>query len=61
MLAYLLTDEAYAVVITRDNQPGDASRSNWYYLGAGLTLVVLAGLHRSGHLPVGLASPKTGR
>ena len=38
VLAYLLTDEAYAVVITRYNQPGDASRKHWYYLGAGLTL-----------------------
>lgn len=37
-LAYLLTDEAYAVVITHYNQPGDASRKHWYFLGAGLTL-----------------------
>jgi 4-azaleucine resistance transporter AzlC len=38
VLAYLLTDEAYAVVITNYNQPGDASRKHWYFLGAGLTL-----------------------
>lgn len=38
VLAYLLTDEAYAVIITHYNQPGDASRKHWYYLGAGLTL-----------------------
>lgn len=38
VLAYLLTDEAYAVVITHYNQPGDASRKHWYFLGAGLTL-----------------------
>jgi 4-azaleucine resistance transporter AzlC len=38
LLAYLLTDEAYAVVITHYNQPDDASRKHWYFLGAGLTL-----------------------
>jgi predicted branched-subunit amino acid permease len=38
VLAYLLTDEAYAVVITHYNQPGVASRKHWYFLGAGLTL-----------------------
>lgn len=38
VLAYLLTDEAYVVVITHYNQPGDASRKHWYFLGAGLTL-----------------------
>jgi 4-azaleucine resistance transporter AzlC len=38
LLAYLLTDEAYAVVITHYNKPGDASRKHWYFLGAGLTL-----------------------
>jgi 4-azaleucine resistance transporter AzlC len=38
VLAYLLTDEAYAVVITRYNKPDDPSRKHWYFLGAGLTL-----------------------
>jgi len=38
VLAYLLTDEAYAVVISYYNRGGDASRKHWYYLGAGLTL-----------------------
>jgi 4-azaleucine resistance transporter AzlC len=37
-LAYLLTDEAYAVVITHYHQPGEATRKHWYFLGAGLTL-----------------------
>ncbi|MGB8646892.1 MAG: AzlC family ABC transporter permease [Anaerolineae bacterium] len=39
LLAYLLTDEAYAVVITRyrtTRTPG--SFQHWYFLGAGLTL-----------------------
>jgi len=38
LLAYLLTDEAYAVAITHYNQPGDGARKHWYFLGAGLTL-----------------------
>lgn len=38
VLAYLLTDEAYAVVINHYNKAGDASHKHWYYLGAGLTL-----------------------
>lgn len=39
LLAYLLTDEAYAVVITyyyRDDAP--PATKHWYFLGAGLTL-----------------------
>ncbi len=41
LLAYLLTDEAYAVVITHyqkegENDPPDLS--HWYFLGAGLAL-----------------------
>jgi 4-azaleucine resistance transporter AzlC len=45
LLAYLLTDEAYAVAITHYNQDathaGSASHlahKHWYFLGAGLTL-----------------------
>lgn len=38
MLAYLLTDEAYAVTITHYNSRGDARARHWYFLGAGLTL-----------------------
>jgi 4-azaleucine resistance transporter AzlC len=42
ILAYLLTDEAYAVVIThyQEKTPMEASESNshWYFLGAGLAL-----------------------
>ncbi len=39
-LAYLLTDEAYAVAITHFQQPGDRTNRHWYLLGAGLTLWV---------------------
>ena len=40
LLAYLLTDEAYAVTITRFTQPDSSSAFNkhWFYLGAGITL-----------------------
>ncbi len=40
LLAYLLTDEAYAVTITRFTQPDSATALNkhWFYFGAGLTL-----------------------
>jgi 4-azaleucine resistance transporter AzlC len=40
LLAYLLTDEAYAVVITRFTRPDGAAALNkhWYYFGAGITL-----------------------
>jgi 4-azaleucine resistance transporter AzlC len=38
LLSYLLTDEAYAVTITRYNREGDSPTAHWYYLGAGLTL-----------------------
>ena len=38
LLAYLLTDEAYAVAITHYAQAGNASRKHWYFFGAGLIL-----------------------
>ena len=38
LLAYLLTDEAYAVAITHYAQGGNGTRKHWYFFGAGLTL-----------------------
>ena len=38
LLAYLLTDEAYAVTITHYNHEPDSSYRHWYFFGAGLTL-----------------------
>jgi 4-azaleucine resistance transporter AzlC len=38
LLAYLLTDEAYAVSITHYRQPGDQRYRHWFFLGAGLAL-----------------------
>ncbi len=40
LLAYLLTDEAYAVTITRFTQSDSSAAANkhWFYFGAGITL-----------------------
>lgn len=38
LLAYLLTDEAYAMAITHYQTPGDARYKHWFFLGTGLTL-----------------------
>ena len=37
-LAYLLTDEAYAVTIIHYQEEGDKQNRHWFFLGAGLTL-----------------------
>jgi predicted branched-subunit amino acid permease len=38
LLAYLLTDEAYAVTITHYQRADERLPRHWYFLGAGLTL-----------------------
>ncbi len=38
LLAYLLTDEAFAVTIIHYRRAGDCPNRNWYFLGAGLAL-----------------------
>ncbi len=38
ILAYLLTDEAYAVAITHYDKEGETPNGHWYFLGAGLAL-----------------------
>jgi 4-azaleucine resistance transporter AzlC len=38
LLAYLLTDEAYAVTIMHYSREGDSETRHWYFLGAGLML-----------------------
>ena len=40
LLAYLLTDEAYAVTISHYRQGGDETHKHWYFFGAGLALWV---------------------
>jgi 4-azaleucine resistance transporter AzlC len=41
VLAYLLTDEAYAVAIQRFRAPGDQAERHWYLLGTGAALWVV--------------------
>jgi 4-azaleucine resistance transporter AzlC len=38
ILAYLLTDEAYAITILHYQQDNDKRYKHWFFLGAGLTL-----------------------
>lgn len=38
LFAYLLTDEAYVVAITRYQQPGNVANRHWFFLGAGVAL-----------------------
>ncbi len=38
LLAYLLTDEAYAVTISHYRNSEDETRKHWYFFGAGLAL-----------------------
>jgi 4-azaleucine resistance transporter AzlC len=38
LLSYLLTDEAYAIVIMKYNDDSDPTYKHWYFLGAGLAL-----------------------
>jgi 4-azaleucine resistance transporter AzlC len=38
LLAYLLTDEAYATTIVHYQQSGEPAHKHWFFLGAGLTL-----------------------
>jgi len=70
LLAYLLTDEAYAVAITHYNQPeeGDAlhlsgashlANKHWYFLGAGLTLWVTWQVSTAAGIFLGAQVPKS--
>jgi 4-azaleucine resistance transporter AzlC len=38
LLAYLLTDEAYAVAVLHYREGGEMKHKHWYFLGAGLAL-----------------------
>ncbi len=69
LLSYLLTDEAYAVTITRYNREGDSGTAHWYFLGAGLTLWtswqlstavgIFIGAQIPGSWPLGFVLPLT--
>ena len=69
VLAYFLTDEAYAVAITKYDQDGVTSTRHWYFLGAGVTLWtawqistllgIRIGAGMGENWPVGFALPLT--
>lgn len=40
LLAYLLTDEAFAVGVLRYRQPDESPHKHWYFLGAALSVAV---------------------
>jgi 4-azaleucine resistance transporter AzlC len=57
-LAYLLTDEAYAMAISRFTRPdGGGTFGHWYFLGAGLTLWVCWQLSTALGIVVGALVP----
>lgn len=57
LLAYLLTDEAYAVTILHYQKPEDDVQKHYYFLGAGLALwttwqlSTTVGIFLGGHIP----------
>ena len=57
LLAYLLTDEAYAVAISHYQKARDEEHTHWYFLGAGLALwttwqlSTAAGIFLGGQVP----------
>lgn len=59
LLAYLLTDEAYAVAILHYQKERDDEQKHWYFLGAGLALwttwqlSTAVGIFLGGHIPTG--------
>jgi 4-azaleucine resistance transporter AzlC len=69
LLAYLLTDEAYAVVITHYNREGDSANRHWYFLGVGALLWttwqictaagIFAGAQIPSNWPLGFILPLT--
>lgn len=69
VLAYFLTDEAYAVAITNFEKNGISALGHWYFFGAGVTLWaawqissmigILVGANIGENWPVGFALPLT--
>lgn len=69
VLAYFLTDEAYAVAISNYTRQGVSALRHWYFLGAGVTLWaswqistlvgIRVGAGIGDHWPVGFALPLT--
>jgi 4-azaleucine resistance transporter AzlC len=38
LLAFLMTDQSFAMTVTRYSEPGDGRHRHWYFLGTALTL-----------------------
>ena len=59
VLAYLLTDEAYAVVISHYERPGDLTLAgkHWFFLGAGLALWITWQLSSAAGILLGAQVP----
>jgi len=58
LLAYLLTDEAFAVAIMHYNQEGEQKDKHWYFLGAGLALWTCWQLSTAAGLFIGSQLPQ---
>jgi 4-azaleucine resistance transporter AzlC len=59
LLAYLLTDEAYAVAISRYRRGDDAPHAHWYFFGTALALWVCWQLATGVGVFVGTAVPES--
>lgn len=59
LLAYFLTDEAYAVAIMKYNREGFTSTRHWYYLGAGVTLWAFWQISTAAGIFLGAVIPST--
>ena len=57
VLAYLLTDEAYAVSIIHYQQDGDDRYKHWFFLGSGLTLWTIWQLSTAAGIFLGASVP----
>lgn len=57
LLAYLLTDEAYAVTITRFREESSPRYRHWFFLGSGLTLWLSWQLSTAAGIFLGTAVP----
>lgn len=59
LLAYLLTDEAFATVVVHYHQPGPVAHRHWFFLGAGLGLWLPWQLSTAAGIFLGAAIPES--
>jgi 4-azaleucine resistance transporter AzlC len=57
LLAYLLTDEAYAISVIHYQERGDLKHKHWYFLGAGLALWITWQLSTAAGILLGAKIP----